>query len=306
MIDCDDPECAGELHCQPEICDNGVDDNGNGMIDCEDSQCATSPSCTSACNSIFSLTCGSVLEHTTTGAPSVFTTYPACMAYEFTGPERAYSIQLPAGREFILTLTPQGNQIDPELILIRGACGTANCVAFSINGPGQTETISHTSDGGTYHVIVDTWIGEGLTPGGYTLSMACPQPEICDDGIDNDLDGFTDCTDTDCLGLTSGTNNCGQCDVITNYGCSDPFTGMYCIFNRSTGYVGSCTFTLGPGVAGSTCTSEADCSQGLFCNNGESPRRCRRLCRLGLSDCPSSTCQPVPSWGTTHYGYCPW
>ena len=30
-----DPDCEAP----PEICDNGIDDNGNGLVDCEDPQC---------------------------------------------------------------------------------------------------------------------------------------------------------------------------------------------------------------------------------------------------------------------------
>jgi hypothetical protein len=38
LIDCQDEECSGNTVCLPENCDNGADDNGNGLIDCEDEE----------------------------------------------------------------------------------------------------------------------------------------------------------------------------------------------------------------------------------------------------------------------------
>ena len=37
LIDCQDPLC--KIACTPEICDNQIDDNGDGLIDCQDPQC---------------------------------------------------------------------------------------------------------------------------------------------------------------------------------------------------------------------------------------------------------------------------
>jgi hypothetical protein len=43
-IDCEDPDCVGEIVCQ-EDCANGIDDDGDGDIDCEDPDCAGDPAC---------------------------------------------------------------------------------------------------------------------------------------------------------------------------------------------------------------------------------------------------------------------
>ncbi len=40
LVDCDDPDCQG-VGC--ERCDSGVDDDGDGLVDCEDSQCSGRP-----------------------------------------------------------------------------------------------------------------------------------------------------------------------------------------------------------------------------------------------------------------------
>jgi len=45
-----------------------------------------------------------------------------------------------------------------------------------------------------------------------TISGDCKEPEICDDGIDNDFDGLTDCEDPDCSTYVS----CNCQTIITN------------------------------------------------------------------------------------------
>lgn len=48
LIDCADPQCVAAPSCQApgaEICDNGIDDDNNGLIDCADSICAKFPAC---------------------------------------------------------------------------------------------------------------------------------------------------------------------------------------------------------------------------------------------------------------------
>ena len=52
-IDCADSGCASDPSCvsepDPEVCDNGVDDDGDGSTDCADSDCASDASCAVAC-----------------------------------------------------------------------------------------------------------------------------------------------------------------------------------------------------------------------------------------------------------------
>jgi hypothetical protein len=47
-IPCSDPKCEGKPQCitpGQEICNNGIDDNDNGLIDCADPQCFNDPFC---------------------------------------------------------------------------------------------------------------------------------------------------------------------------------------------------------------------------------------------------------------------
>jgi len=45
LVDCADPECAGTAGCLVELCDNGADDDGDGLVDCADPDCATAAPC---------------------------------------------------------------------------------------------------------------------------------------------------------------------------------------------------------------------------------------------------------------------
>ncbi|NJN77267.1 MAG: hypothetical protein HC803_02185 [Saprospiraceae bacterium] len=51
-------------------------------------------------------------------------------------------------------------------------------------------------DAGTYYVTVTD--GNGCTDSASTIVNVAVCPEICNNGIDDDGDGFTDCQDTDC------------------------------------------------------------------------------------------------------------
>ena len=44
-IDCSDLDCLGEPSCARETCDNGVDDDRDGLIDCDDADCCMANAC---------------------------------------------------------------------------------------------------------------------------------------------------------------------------------------------------------------------------------------------------------------------
>jgi len=54
-VDCDDDDCLTEPMCmnsaeyaapfEVEVCDNQVDDDGDGAVDCDDDDCLGSPTC---------------------------------------------------------------------------------------------------------------------------------------------------------------------------------------------------------------------------------------------------------------------
>ena len=51
LVDCCDPVCVDEKACEvpptncPEDCENELDDDGDGSVDCDDEDCALDPVC---------------------------------------------------------------------------------------------------------------------------------------------------------------------------------------------------------------------------------------------------------------------
>ncbi len=50
LIDCEDPDCLNSNICLVEICNNGIDDDSDGFIDCEDAECQQITSCIEICD----------------------------------------------------------------------------------------------------------------------------------------------------------------------------------------------------------------------------------------------------------------
>src|SRR5437016_3366752 len=45
---CPKPECVGDRRCHKpgtEVCNNGIDDDDDGLVDCQDPDCKTFPGC---------------------------------------------------------------------------------------------------------------------------------------------------------------------------------------------------------------------------------------------------------------------
>ncbi len=53
LIDCDDPDCDSSNECIFEICDNGIDDDNDGWTDCSDSECYYLELCLEICDNDF-------------------------------------------------------------------------------------------------------------------------------------------------------------------------------------------------------------------------------------------------------------
>ncbi len=297
--DCDDSDCAQAPDCQPENCTNGQDDDGDGAVDCNDLECVNTSACQTACDNITPISCGQSMLGSTANGYTRYTSYSCYSSNSgFTGPEVAFHLQVPAGNTATVRVNPQDLQRDLDIFLGSGTCSTT-CTQYSINNPGQEDSITFVSSGNNY-LIVDTW----QNPGPFTISLTCATTvqEICRNGTDDDGDGYPDCTDGECLGGTN-TDTCGDCNVFTNEGCSS-LSSPYCVFDRATGYVGRCQTSQGAKTVGESCTSEAECAQGLFCN-AAIPHECMRLCFLVMPDCPMGTaCHTIGSWGSSPYGAC--
>ncbi len=204
------------------------DDQDTCTIDsCTGGACVNKSNCT--CSSGGGLTCGASATLVSNGAGSTTNvkTYGCDPSVDYTGKEFAlkYSavnsapvtvkvsnLTNPAARVFVL----KGNQ---------GACDAKQCIAM-----GAATTFNFAGAAGNdYFIVIDV-------PAGGTaqadVQISCGQPEICNDGVDNNGNNLVDCKD---LGSCCGDAACAEvcdgadnnCDGSVDEGCDDDADG-YC------------------------------------------------------------------------------
>ena len=159
LVDCKDPQCADSIYCRPEICDNGIDDNGNGLIDCADPQCAGALVCQREI-------CNDGIDNNGNGL--VDCEDPQCAGSIYCRPEICDN-----------GIDDNGNGLvdcdDPQ-------CADALICQPEICNDG----IDNNGNG-----FIDCQDIQCVD------SIYC-QPEICNDGIDNNGNGLVDCDDPQC------------------------------------------------------------------------------------------------------------
>jgi hypothetical protein len=199
LTDCADTADCGALPlCMPETdCRDGIDDDGDTLADCLDPGCLLTPDCTAAGND-------------TCAAPFVLPDDPVGTWYGDTstlaadyrgscagnGNDAVFRLTLTTGLQ--LTADTGGSRFDTVLYLRSGDCATGTELDCNddIGGGVTTSRIVVTLDPGTYYLFVDGY--DSRADGPYTLNVALEVVEICDDLLDNDGDGATDCADLDC------------------------------------------------------------------------------------------------------------
>ena len=209
FIDCLDPDCLYASACitgqsvVTEICDNRIDDDGNGLADCNDPACVSAANCKS--DTVYEI-CGNGIDDDKNGKADCKD--PACQ----NNPACAAT-----------TNEICGNGLDDD------RNGLADCndpACFTLPECGKlTETCGNNIDDD----------GNGLADCNdpacathSTCNNAAPV-EICYDGVDNDGDGAIDCKDVDCRNsytcIMSGTNICANGEDDNGDGlidCQDP------------------------------------------------------------------------------------
>jgi hypothetical protein len=208
LIDCADPDCASSLACRPgtgtEICDNGIDDNGNGLVDCTDPMCATFAGC-------LTVDCTPDLDFGALAAHGASVTRP----FDTTSAAQGYTTCAPAGGRGRVGRFELDATTDVQLLFTQTA-GAAHVVGLFRAGAneacdrnplacvmaGDTATTRQTFSSlapGVYWLIVESFPGvEGTST--VTLSTgSASTPEICNNGIDDDGNGLTDCADAACV-----------------------------------------------------------------------------------------------------------
>jgi len=201
-----------------------------------------------------------------------------------------------------------GGYVAPRTCSVADVCGTTTlttgktCSAsgcttgttHTCSSSSHTNGESQTCGGTTYHCTYEnsTWAWRTSTP-----------PETCNDGVDNDLDGKTDCDDTDCeLDPTCCRTEGGTC-VNDSYCCEN----YYCDTNDN-GTCFACTLCSGVNKCSNYETNECEsqCGASVECddkqvdsawNDNTTCYTCKD-CTYGndtdvgdgLCDCSSGTC----------------
>ncbi|MDY0001798.1 MAG: serine protease [Polyangia bacterium] len=180
-----------------EDCTTAEDEDHDTLAGCADPDCDGDPACPAgdACQSAEAISCGDVIQGSTLGGSHKFRSY-SCAGQEL-GPEKAYLVTAPRGLTMTARLTMDGTG-DLDLFLLPPfgmTCATWDCLAVSAEPGLSTEEIRFTKGADDELLVVDTWDA----PGAYTLELVCAtSPERCDNRIDDDADGLTDCDDPDC------------------------------------------------------------------------------------------------------------
>ena len=226
---------GGDAYNCPEICDNGLDDDNDGLIDCEDGDCAGEVACQGPCAT------GNILLQRWTGVPGTaisdmtsLATYPDTpneieYATSFSGPinyandygTRANGYIIPSETgSYIFNVTGDDNSEvrlstnfdNANQILIASIVGWTNVTEHTKYASQTSDTIElqagvwysvellQKEGGGDDHFQLYWQTPSSSTwtviPGVNLASGSCP--EICDNGIDDDGDNLADCLDPDC------------------------------------------------------------------------------------------------------------
>lgn len=247
---CEDPRCdfqTGECvavpipGCVPEVCDNRVDDDGDFWIDCDDPQCAPDAACQGKpagdhCGDPFLVNGGlpvdlSLVDQTPEyqGDTTTFhDDYTSFCAMEPEVPDVVYRFTLAVPMTVSVAFDFEGDDPQaspwPVVTLFGDHCIAQSFLdcSWGMEGPA---VLDRALPPGTYHLVLDGnsyWYQDW---GPYTLLVAFHAPPtaetVCDDGIDDDADGKTDCDDGDC----AGTGPCQACPTKGHLACGQTVFG---------------------------------------------------------------------------------
>ncbi len=280
--DCDDEDCLGQSVCEAEDCANGVDDDGDFKVDCADRSCIESSSCVdTACGPALidssvtlSLVPGSQVATVQMDiSTETDDSYGQCDVTN--GKEHVLEIRLEeAGRLRVVYRQTGAHRYG--LYFKGGAeagCAAAmhSCVVPAINTDGVLEYGALPAS--QYYLIVSEDMAGTGGAVDLVLSLVDPDPtnvvELCDNLLDDDLDGQLDCWDLQCYEAA------GLCDMS---GCSYPPVPYY-----DLGALGPTTTPMHPMPGDDPALVELDTRGGSVdysvtdCQGGTGPERLLRF-----------------------------
>jgi len=180
----------------PEECTNGQDDDFDGLVDCDDIEdCWTEPSCNLECAPAAPVTLpfqisGSNLYddfHGTEAFPHPLD----CNGSTYT--TAVFDVELLAGESIRIEQHeyPPNTRID-----VGHHCDLGGVCLPTTELTDDSDVVFQAPMDGDYTVKVGAWYPSYP----YDITIERVDAEDCSDGLDNDLDDYIDCLDTDCLG----------------------------------------------------------------------------------------------------------
>jgi hypothetical protein len=226
-----------------EICNNGVDDDGNGLIDCADLACKNDPACiNSQCNPDINLGTlivdGPSKQATAVTSTSSNRYHPTC-AGTSTGKDFAVSFTLPEAAGILVQWQQSGDHVISLFFFPPPGqnCDAQQNSCFYPSGNSGGAVAFSNRPAGKYVLIV-----KAISPGKEgVVSMQISafknrMVEICNNGIDDDGNGLIDCADPACAGV--GTCQAPLCMPDQDLGALGPGDVKTTVLNTSTGHTG--------------------------------------------------------------------
>ena len=302
-------KCDGAGNCISitEICDNGIDDDGNGKVDCADSACPDLTSCGTnkeccggSCQDIpansYDDSC-STLQCNNSGSLEYVAANEGNVC-------EGQCLECSSGLCAYNDTSQCTDNIcyEPTCSLSDGSCGEYSLT----NGDTDEACYDNTGCGG---VNCDCW-------GGSCVSDV----ENCSHAGDEDHDGYADCNDTDCAGLPgpdgaiccpNGVSDCPNDDCkIESCVTNSNYNWKECSYtNRPANATDECATCYACNTAGGDCVPVTanegkNCAgECTYCNNGVCTNRADgdyTECTVQCTACSSGSCQ---SWtGDGWYG----
>ena len=148
-------------------CDDGLDDDADGLVDCDDPDCAAAVSCAGECVPGLELTCGDSDSFANDGAGSTdnIDEY-SCTSWGEDGPEFTYLFQPVSDATVDVSLSGMSDDLDLFVMSDAGGlCDSANCIEYGDNSLSFSATA-----GQSYYVVVDGYLGATSS---YDVSLSC-------------------------------------------------------------------------------------------------------------------------------------
>ena len=225
-------------------CADNVDNDTDGHTDCADPDCVTASNCVigtpgSCTNALPIGPLPFVVSADTTGASNdAGLAAGGCTEANggtFTGtfgqlsPDHVYAFVPPSTGRYQVRLdeTAASARLGVSVLTTCPATAAGQCELFTtIRDVPAWDVLEPTLTAGTtYFIVVDGEDGVAAGYAGpYTLRVeALTAENDCNDGVDSDGDGATDCNDADCCGLNSCAGSWTGCAVGGPGSCATPF-----------------------------------------------------------------------------------